>query len=126
MAETDEIAAPDPALAWRREAVRRILRLVAVSSGPLVRHPPRRNENGLNTNLSRRDCVWLLDCTVRPTPQSKHRLRCSLGTRDVEVARVRRDELLAVIDRLAAIRPILPLGQRSDQGTANESRWIQL
>lgn len=38
--------------------------------------------------------IWFLALTVYPTPQTKERLRFSLCTTDVEVARERRDILL--------------------------------
>ena len=39
--------------------------------------------------------TWFLHYTVHPTPFTKERIRRSLGTKDVAVARQRRDEAFA-------------------------------
>ncbi len=54
---------------------------------------------GLRTNenhhLWNNNGTWFIHYTVYPTPVTKERIRRSLGTRDLEVARTRRDSILA-------------------------------
>lgn len=47
-----------------------------------------------NHHLWNNHGVWFLHYTIHPTPFTKERIRRSLGTRDVEVARERRDTFL--------------------------------
>ena len=49
--------------------------------------------NGVNPNhhLCHNNGTWFLHYTVYPTPTTKERVRRSLGTKDVAVARERRD-----------------------------------
>jgi len=49
--------------------------------------------NGVNPNhhLWHNNGTWFLHYTVYPTPTTKERVRRSLGTKDVSVARERRD-----------------------------------
>ncbi len=44
-----------------------------------------------NHHLWNNNGTWFLHYTVYPTPFTKERIRRSLGTKDVEVARQRRD-----------------------------------
>lgn len=48
-----------------------------------------------NHHLWNNNGTWYLHYTVHPTPLTKSRVRASLGTKSVEVARARRDEILA-------------------------------
>ena len=47
--------------------------------------------NNPNHHLWNNNGTWFLHYTVYPTPFTKERIRRSLGTKDVEVARQRRD-----------------------------------
>ncbi len=47
-----------------------------------------------NHHLWNNNGTWYVHYTVHPTPLTKSRVRASLGTKDVETARLRRDELL--------------------------------
>lgn len=49
-----------------------------------------RTENP-NHHLWNNHGTWFLHYTVHPTPYTKERIRRSLGTRDLQVARERRD-----------------------------------
>jgi hypothetical protein len=53
-----------------------------------------RSENP-NHHLWNNHGTWFLHYTVHPTPFTKERIRRSLGTRDLAVARRRRDRLFA-------------------------------
>jgi hypothetical protein len=44
-----------------------------------------------NHHLWNNHGTWFLHYTVHPTPYTKERVRRSLGTKDLEVARARRD-----------------------------------
>lgn len=46
--------------------------------------------------------TWFLHYTVHPTPFTKERIRRSLGTKDVNVARQRRDAFFASLAKDAA------------------------
>ncbi len=48
-----------------------------------------------NHHLWNNHCTWFLHYTVHPTPFTKERLRRTLGTKDVRVARTRRDIFFA-------------------------------
>lgn len=48
-----------------------------------------------NHHLWNNNGTWYLHYTVHPTPFTKSRIRMSLGTKSLEVARTRRDEILA-------------------------------
>jgi hypothetical protein len=48
-----------------------------------------------NHHLWNNHGTWFLHYTVHPTPFTKERIRRSLGTKDVEVARERRDSFFA-------------------------------
>ena len=49
--------------------------------------------------------TWFLHYTVHPTPYTKERIRRSLGTKDVEVARNRRDSFFEQLGAEAAKLP---------------------
>jgi hypothetical protein len=49
----------------------------------------------LNHHLWNNNGTWYMHYTMHPTPFTKSRVRVSLGTKSVEVARTRRDEILA-------------------------------
>ncbi len=48
-----------------------------------------------NHHLWNNNGTWYLHYTVHPTPLTKSRVRVSLNTRSLEIARQRRDEILA-------------------------------
>ena len=49
--------------------------------------------------------TWFLHYTVHPTPFTKERIRRSLGTKDIQVARERRDSFFACLAAEAAKSP---------------------
>ncbi|MDP1580322.1 MAG: hypothetical protein Q8M02_08590 [Candidatus Didemnitutus sp.] len=49
------------------------------------------NPDNVNHHLWNNNGTWFLHYTVYPTPFTKERIRRSLGTKNVEVARERRD-----------------------------------
>ena len=53
--------------------------------------PPRPRAENLNHHLWNNHGTWFLHHTIYPTPNTKERIRRSLGTSDVIVARARRD-----------------------------------
>jgi hypothetical protein len=55
------------------------------------------NPDNHNHHLWNNNGTWFIHYTVYPTPITKARVRRSLGTRDLAVARARRDELLAAL-----------------------------
>jgi hypothetical protein len=67
-----------------------------------------RTENE-NHHLWNNHGTWFLHYTVHPTPYTKERIRRSLGTKDVQVARGRRDSFF---EQLGADSAKLPLGLR--------------
>ncbi len=50
-----------------------------------------------NHHLWNNHGTWFLHYTVHPTPFTKERIRRSLGTKDVAVARERRDAFFALL-----------------------------
>jgi hypothetical protein len=62
-----------------------------------------------NHHLWNNHGTWFLHYTVHPTPFTKERIRRSLGTKEVEVARARRDtffeQLAADAAKAAATTP---------------------
>jgi hypothetical protein len=60
-----------------------------------------RAEN-LNHHLWNNHGTWFLHYTVHPTPFTKERVRRSLGTKDVKIARDRRDAFFAQLATEAA------------------------
>ncbi len=55
-----------------------------------------------NHHLWNNHGTWFLHYTVHPTPFTKERIRRSLGTKDVQVARERRDSFFALLAADAA------------------------
>jgi hypothetical protein len=55
-----------------------------------------------NHHLWNNHGTWFLHYTVHPTPFTKERIRCSLGTKDLARARQRRDAFLASAREAAA------------------------
>ena len=55
-----------------------------------------------NHHLWNNHGTWFLHYTIHPTPFTKERIRRSLGTKDVEVARDRRDSFFATLAADAA------------------------
>ena len=55
-----------------------------------------RTENA-NHHLWNNHGTWFLHYTVHPTPFTKERIRRSLGTKDVAVARERRDAFFSLL-----------------------------
>ncbi|MFM1850809.1 MAG: hypothetical protein RIS54_493 [Verrucomicrobiota bacterium] len=55
-----------------------------------------------NHHLWNNHGTWFLHYTVHPTPFTKERIRRSLGTKDLEVARERRDAFFAQLENEAA------------------------
>lgn len=55
-----------------------------------------------NHHLWNNHGTWFLHYTIHPTPFTKERIRRSLGTKDVEVARERRDSFFATLAADAA------------------------
>ncbi len=48
-----------------------------------------------NHHLWNNNGTWYLHYTMHPTPLTKQRIRVSLSTKNIEEARLRRDEILA-------------------------------
>jgi len=53
------------------------------------------SETNPNHHLWNNNGTWFLHYTVYPTPFTKERIRRSLGTKDVKLARERRDQFFA-------------------------------
>jgi hypothetical protein len=64
-----------------------------------------RGENP-NHHLWNNHGTWFLHYTVHPTPFTKERIRRSLGTKDIRIARERRDSFFAHL----ATEPARPAG----------------
>jgi len=77
-----------------RADVRRSLAAVD-SSLAFPRTSVRVRESNPNHHLWNNNGTWYVHYTVHPTPLTKARVRMSLETKDLEVARQRRDEILA-------------------------------
>ena len=69
----------------------------------------RTNPSNPNHHLWNNHGTWFLHYTVHPTPYTKERIRRSLGTKDVNVARGRRDSFF---EQLGADSAKLSLGLR--------------
>jgi hypothetical protein len=61
-----------------------------------------------NHHLWNNHGTWFLHYTVHPTPFTKERIRRSLGTKDLAVARERRDSFFAHLASEAAKTAIAP------------------
>ena len=55
-----------------------------------------------NHHLWNNHGTWFLHYTVHPTPFTKERIRRSLGTKDIKIARERRDTFFAQLSAEAA------------------------
>ena len=55
------------------------------------------SESNPNHHLWNNNGTWFLHYTVYPTPFTKERIRRSLGTKDVKVARERRDNFFSLL-----------------------------
>lgn len=76
-----------------RADVRRSLAAVD-STLAFPRTSVRVRESNPNHHLWNNNGTWYVHYTVHPTPLTKARVRMSLETKDLEVARQRRDEIL--------------------------------
>jgi len=56
--------------------------------------------------------TWFLHYTIHPTPFTKERIRRSLGTKDVQIARERRDNFFAALANNGVVKPAN--GQRKE------------
>ena len=65
-----------------------------------------------NHHLWNNHGTWFLHYTVHPTPFTKERIRRSLGTKDVQVARDRRDAFFSMLATEAA-RPASPIVRKA-------------
>lgn len=74
----------------------------------------RPNEKNPNHHLWCNNGTWFMHYTSYPTPLTKERIRRSLGTKDIRVARVRRDEFL---QGLSFLRPV-PAGSAPETDLA--------
>jgi hypothetical protein len=71
-----------------------------------------RSENP-NHHLWNNHGTWFLHYTVHPTPFTKERIRRSLSTKDVAVARERRDAFFQHLSASAAAKPAAPLARKA-------------
>ena len=64
----------------------------------------RTNPSNPNHHLWNNNGTWFVHFVIHPTPFTKERVRRSLGTKDIVIARARRDALLSTgyITALAA------------------------
>ena len=60
------------------------------------------SEANPNHHLWNNNGTWFLHYTVYPTPFTKERIRRSLGTKDVKLARERRDNFFALLAKQSA------------------------
>ena len=60
-------------------------------NGPLAQFSLRIIEANPNHHLWNNNGTWFLHYTIYPTPFTKERIRRSLGTKDITLARERRD-----------------------------------
>ena len=71
---------------FSRESLRQTDSMIALSL--------RTNLSNLNHHLWNNNGTWFVHYVIHPTPFTKERVRRSLGTKDLGVARARRDALL--------------------------------
>jgi hypothetical protein len=57
------------------------------------------NLDNANHHLWNNHGTWFLHYTVHPTPVTKERIRRTLGTRDIRIARDRRDDFFTQLTR---------------------------
>ena len=65
------------------------------------------SEANPNHHLWNNNGTWFLHYTVYPTPFTKERIRRSLGTKDVNLARERRNQLFAHLAKQSSPAPAL-------------------
>ena len=65
------------------------------------------SEANPNHHLWNNNGTWFLHYTVYPTPFTKERIRRSLGTKDVNLARERRDQFFAHLAMQSSTGPAL-------------------
>ena len=66
-----------------------------------------------NHHLWNNHGTWFLHYTVHPTPFTKERIRRSLGTKDIQVARERRDAFFANLAAEAAKTANTPAARKA-------------
>ena len=67
--------------------------MTTITHEPAIRiSPENRNHHLWNNNGT-----WFLHYTIHPTPFTKERIRRSLGTKDIETARQRRDSIFGAL-----------------------------
>ncbi len=71
------------------------------------------SDSNPNHHLWNNNGTWFLHYTVYPTPFTKERIRRSLGTKDIKVARERRDNFFSL---LAKQGPDRTARHRADHG----------
>ena len=69
------------------------------------------SESNPNHHLWDNHGTWFLHYTVHPTPFTKERIRRSLGTKDIRVARERRDSFFTHLASEAAKSVAAPAGK---------------
>jgi hypothetical protein len=90
----EAIAAPCGTAETVRDTVRRSVAAVD-SSLAFPRTSVRVRESNPNHHLWNNNGTWYVHYTVHPTPLTKSRVRMSLETKNLDVARQRRDEILS-------------------------------
>ncbi len=90
--------------------VRETVSLIHTPMNTLAKLPGLRvDTENPNHHLWNNHGTWFLHYTIHPTPFTKERIRRSLGTKDVRVARDRRDSFFATLANKAAPRSNTPL-----------------
>ena len=77
-------------------------REVAAATDSMIVFSLRTNPSNPNHHLWNNNGTWFVHYVIHPTPFTKERVRRSLGTKDLAVARARRDALLGG-DRVTAL-----------------------
>ncbi len=80
----------------RLPARTKISREVAAANDSMIQLSLRTNPHNPNHHLWNNNGTWFVHYVIHPTPFTKERVRRSLGTKSVEVARARRDALLGI------------------------------
>lgn len=73
--------------------------LLETGAAPAGRPSLRISPENSNHHLWNNHGTWFLHYTIHPTPITKQRVRRSLGTKDLDLARRRRDLFLAALGR---------------------------
>ncbi|PTX97692.1 hypothetical protein [Opitutus sp. ER46] len=66
-----------------------------------------------NHHLWNNHGTWFLHYTIHPTPFTKERVRRSLGTKDLKVARTRRDAFFAHLATQAGKEAVQPVATKA-------------